>query len=120
MFNIVQGIRSLWQNKVVHMDLKPANIIISSASDLKLIDFGESYHPELCSKINYKPGYTLPYSCPEIKQNMKSFTEKSDIFSLGIIMHEILYRNTPFYFYNEVNMNKLVTKEYLNYWFFNE
>lgn len=48
LFNIIQGLRSLFQYKVVHMDLKPPNIIINNIFDLKIIDFGESYHSKIC------------------------------------------------------------------------
>ena len=40
LFHIVQAMRSLSQFNVVHMDLKPANIIVNSIFDIKLIDFG--------------------------------------------------------------------------------
>jgi len=30
----------------------------------KIIDFGDTYSPELCLNSDYRPGYTYPYGCP--------------------------------------------------------
>lgn len=46
---ITQGIRYLREYNIAHLDLKPTNIMTNKKLNLKLIDFGESYHPELTS-----------------------------------------------------------------------
>ena len=48
-FVISQSLRYLKQYKIVHLDLKPSNIMISQRLMIKLIDFGESFHPDLVS-----------------------------------------------------------------------
>jgi hypothetical protein len=48
MFSIVQALRYLRDYRIVHLDLKPNNIMIFCNMLVKLIDFGESYHPEVC------------------------------------------------------------------------
>lgn len=48
LFMIVQGVRFLKQNAIVHLDLKPNNIMISKLMMIKIIDYGESYHPNVC------------------------------------------------------------------------
>ena len=45
---IVQGLQTLKNNFIVHLDLKPSNIIIAKKLIVKLIDFGESYNKEIC------------------------------------------------------------------------
>ncbi len=48
--------------EIVHMDLKPANIMVCKGFVCKLLDFGEAYHhslPPVCS-----PGFTFPYIAP--------------------------------------------------------
>ena len=47
---IIQGLRSLKDYKIAHLDIKPSNVMIGKKLAVKLIDFGESYHPELESK----------------------------------------------------------------------
>ena len=42
---ISQGLRFLKDYKIVHLDLKPTNIMVGKKLDLKFIDFAESYHP---------------------------------------------------------------------------
>ncbi len=93
LYSIVQSLRFLRDQHIVHLDLKPNNIMLYHNLLVKLIDFGESYHPEVCSKSKtlhnqgHKPGFTIPYSSPEIFSNeTKFFTSKSDVFSLGVIM----------------------------------
>jgi serine/threonine protein kinase len=61
--NIANGLRFLKNQRIVHMDLTPKNILIGSGLFTKIIDFGEAY----CDKINtrsYKPGFTNPYGPP--------------------------------------------------------
>lgn len=44
---IAQGLRYLQEYQIAHLDLKPANIMVCKQLMVKLIDFGESYHPEV-------------------------------------------------------------------------
>jgi len=48
MFMLVQALRILKDNDIVHADVKPSNVLTYCNLFLKLIDFGESYHPLLC------------------------------------------------------------------------
>lgn len=45
MFSLVQALRYLRDYKIVHLDLKPQNIMLYANYLVKLVDFGESYHP---------------------------------------------------------------------------
>ena len=50
MFNLILGIRFLISREIVHLDLKPANLIVSKQLIPKITDFGEAYHRDLCPK----------------------------------------------------------------------
>ena len=44
---IAQGLRYLQEYQIAHLDLKPSNIMLYKKMMIKLIDFGESYHPDV-------------------------------------------------------------------------
>jgi serine/threonine protein kinase len=44
---IAQGLRYLQEYQIAHLDLKPSNIMVCKQMMVKLIDFGESYHPDI-------------------------------------------------------------------------
>lgn len=52
LLNILQGLRHLVSQKIVHLDLKPSNIIVGRSYITKIIDFGEAYHQKVCSSGN--------------------------------------------------------------------
>jgi serine/threonine protein kinase len=87
------------------LDLKSANILIQKNYTAKITDFGESYHSDIPDcKNDFKPGRTYPYAPPEIidnsaeKINKLKDNKKVDVFSLGVIMNEILFDEYPMYF----------------------
>lgn len=102
---IANGIRYLCQEGVFHLDIKASNILVQKNYTLKLIDFGESYlstpHPRLgLTQLNYKnhfkPGRTLPYAAPELVQKPfkpDNLNERTDVFSFGMMMGEMLFDN---------------------------
>lgn len=80
MGQVAQSLRFLRLNKIIHLDLKPDNILLSKNFSIKLIDFGEAFHPDSYETSNYKnilesiPSYSFPYGCPELVQGCRSFT----------------------------------------------
>lgn len=84
--------------RICHLDLKPANILISRNYVARITDFGESYHKEVC-KDDFRPGRTIPYAAPEILKDSSNpeekFTPKADVFSFGVLISDILFDYYP-------------------------
>jgi serine/threonine-protein kinase len=80
---------------IVHRDVKPANVMIDSMERAKLMDFGVAYVP---SSTMTQTGTSLGsprYMSPE--QVLGTAVDpRSDIFSLGVVLYEMLARRTPF------------------------
>ena len=78
---------------ILHRDIKPANIFIDNQENVKLGDFGfsKALNEEnfTCTKAG-KLGYMSPEQLNEHKYN-----EKSDIWSLGVTLYELLYQKYP-------------------------
>ena len=96
-FLVAQALRHLDRYSILHLDIKPSNLMMSPPH-LKIIDFGESYHPFLEKDPQYRPGFTYPYSAPENYhyRGPQLLSTKCDIFSLGVILHELLLTRMPF------------------------
>jgi len=85
---IGSAINTLWLSpeRVVHRDIKPENIMLNSAGEYLLVDFGFAKHIDLSDMtIAGSPG-TRGYSSPEQAAGRKNLTLKSDIFSLGVTL----------------------------------
>jgi serine/threonine protein kinase len=50
LFHLVHGVRFLVSREIVHLDLKPANVLVCQQLIPKTVDFGSAYHRELCPK----------------------------------------------------------------------
>lgn len=96
MFDIVSTVKYLHESGVMHRDLKPDNILFedtSAKSRLKIIDFGASK--------SFKKGKTYEevvgtpyYIAPEVLKG--EYTEKCDIWSIGVILYTMLSGSPPF------------------------
>ena len=95
---ISEGLRAFHRLEMLHLDLKPDNIIIDEWDILKIIDFGSTRvagSNEITSSFRQDtPQGTLNYSAPECQDGFCS--NRSDIFSLGVIAYELLTGKLPY------------------------
>ena len=80
---------------IVHRDVKPANVMVNQAWRAKLVDFGVAFVP---SSTMTQTGTALGsprYMSPEQVLGLP-VDPRSDIFSLGVLLYEMLTRRTPF------------------------
>jgi len=96
--DLAQAVQSLHSQDAIHLDIKPENILIDDQGKLTLIDFGLSHHarfPDLLAEEMRKGIGSAPYISPEQVIGIRS-DYRSDIFSIGVIMYELLTGELPF------------------------
>lgn len=80
--------------KIVHRDLKSANCLVNKHGTVKICDFGLSRIMTESPMKDSSSAGTPEWMAPELIRN-KPFTEKCDIFSLGVIMWELCTLSRP-------------------------
>lgn len=96
--DLAQAAQSLHSQDAIHLDIKPDNVLIDDQGKLTLIDFGLSHHsrfPDLLAEEMRKGIGSAPYISPEQITGIRS-DSRSDIFSIGVIMYELLTGELPF------------------------
>lgn len=96
---LIQTARGLYVahcHGVIHRDIKPANIMVSKEGDVKITDFGVSYssNQQQITQDGMVVG-TAQYISPEQAQGLIA-TERSDLYSLGVVAYEGLSGHRPF------------------------
>ncbi|KIV77903.1 hypothetical protein PV11_09679 [Exophiala sideris] len=102
--DITSGLRFLHHNNFIHRDLKPSNCLLHTVGGetrVLVSDFGEVQYEYATRKSTGATG-TISYCAPEVLQRIspggpfRNFTSKSDIFSLGMILHFLCFANLPY------------------------
>lgn len=97
-YDVCSGMESAHEANVVHRDLKPNNILINEDSILKIVDFGVAAATQSTDTKLTKTGLlvgTPTYMAPEQVLG-KDVDERTDIYSLGAIMYEMLTGKPPY------------------------
>jgi len=95
---ILHALDYIHQHGVIHRDLKPENIMVDDQDNIKLIDFGIA-SKEGAKRLTYA-GYSQALGTPEYispeQVKGKRGDARSDLYSLGIMLYEMLTGKTPF------------------------
>jgi serine/threonine protein kinase len=109
-FKMCRAMDYAFQNGVIHRDIKPANILLSERDDIKISDFGtakisHATHTQIDGFLG-SPAYMSP---EQINEELPSV--QTDIYSLGVVMYELLTGKLPFRAENAVAMINRILNE---------
>ncbi len=96
---ICKGLHYAHENGVIHRDIKPANILISRNGQVKIADFGISRLKDSDERELTKAGMsfgTPSYMSPEQFQDTKTVDHRADIYSMGVLLYEMVTGKRPF------------------------
>src|SRR5262245_31140294 len=90
--------------KIIHRDISPSNVLVSYSGEVKLCDFGIA--KATLSRVQTKTGVIkgkVKYMSPEQAMGRK-LDHRSDLFSLGSVLYELLTSQPPFFAANEMEL----------------
>ena len=89
------GLREVHTQKLLHLDIKPANIYIRLDGSPVLLDFGSARQALTESQAKIAPSYTPGFASPEQYYDRKLLGPWSDIYSIGATMYSCMARTSP-------------------------
>ena len=92
---LLNGLREVHTQKMLHLDIKPANIYIRQDGSPVLLDFGSARQTLTQVQSKLSPSYTPGFAPPEQYFERKQLGPWSDIYSVGASMYSCLVRSAP-------------------------
>lgn len=91
---VCRAVKCLHDNNIIHRDIKPENILLDDSLNAKLCDFGWSTETKR-NEVRETFCGTYEYMAPEIFES-EQYNGSVDIWSLGILLYELLHGRSPF------------------------
>lgn len=92
---LANGLREVHSQKLLHMDIKPANVYIRIDGSPVLLDFGSARQILTLTQSKMTPSFTPGYASPEQYYDRKLLGPWSDIYSVGATMYSCLTKTAP-------------------------
>ncbi|XP_053328120.1 striated muscle preferentially expressed protein kinase isoform X2 [Spea bombifrons] len=94
---ILQGLEYLHEQKILHLDIKPENIMVSYMNTVKIIDFGsaQTFSPLVLRQLGKRVG-TLEFMSPEMVKG-EPVGPAADIWGVGVLTYIMLSGRSPFF-----------------------
>lgn len=96
LLRVLDAAAAMHQAGLVHGDLKPSNVLVDRAEKPTIVDFGLARAETDPSWIAVPRGGTPGYSAPELLTSHVDIDPSADVFSLGVMLYELLTGRTPF------------------------
>lgn len=93
---VLEALEYAHANRVIHGDLRPQDVVVSSDGEVKVTDFGLSSALRACPDVADRFGMrSVHYEAPEIAEGADP-SVSSDLYSVGVILYEMLTGQLPF------------------------
>jgi serine/threonine-protein kinase len=99
LYETCRALKFAHDRQVIHRDIKPGNILLSSQGEVKLADFGIATSAEEMEDGLTQDGTMLgtpAYIPPEQIEDARNVDRRADIYSLGVVLYEMLTGKTPY------------------------
>lgn len=101
---IASALAEAHSNNIIHRDIKPENIIIDKSNNIKVADFGIARAVTTSTLVNTKQMLGSVHYCSPEQSRGSLVDNRSDIYSLGILVYELATKKVPFDGDNEITI----------------
>lgn len=109
---VLSAVAYAHQKGVVHRDIKPANLLLNEANNIVVADFSlaKPGEPEMALTQTTEVFGTPYYIAPEVRRGSAKVDHRADIFSLGVLLHEMLTGKLPIGQYEPSRYDRVVSR----------